>query len=97
MRQKIGKTKIIDQPTMNSIISPTPKGMGPGLLLVDDNSHEGYLLKTAQKFSEEGYCVSMLALPSSTTQEQLEELLLSKIEALKTYQIKLAKLSNFSC
>ena len=68
MRKKMGKSEIIDQPTMNSIISPTPKGKGPGLLLVDDNSHEGYLLKTAQKFSEEGYCVSMLTIPTSTTQ-----------------------------
>ena len=91
MRQKIGKTEIIDQPTINSIISPTPKGKGPGLLLVDDNSHEGYLLKTAQNFSEEGYCVSMLALPSSTTQEQLQELLLSKIEELKNYQDQAGK------
>ena len=91
MQQKIEKTKIVDQPTLSSIVSPTPKGKGPGLLLVDDNYHEGCLRKTAQNFSEEGYCVSSLALPSSTNKELLQELLLSNIEELKNHQDQAGK------
>ena len=91
MQRKIEKVKQVTQPKLSSIVSPTPQGKGPGLLLIDDNHHEEHLHKTAQNFSEEGYCVSMLALPSSTTKEHLEELLLSKIEELKNHQDQAGK------
>jgi len=91
MHRKIEKAKKVSQPKLSSIISPTPVGKGPGLLLIDDNHHEDHLDKTAQNFSEEGYCVSKLALPSSTTKEHLEELLLSKIEELKNHQDQVGK------
>ena len=94
MQQKIEKTTIVDQPTLSSIVSPKPKGKGPGLLLVDDNYHEGCLRKTAQNFSEEGYCVSSLALPSSTNKELLQELLLSNIEELKNHQAQAGKVGE---
>ena len=91
MQQEIEKTKIVDQATLSSIVSPTPKGKGPGLLLVDDSCHEGYLHKAAQNFSEEGYCVSTLALPSLTNKELLQELLLGNIEKLKKHQDQAGK------